>query len=175
MFNDSAEGGLSTITWPVPLGNEYTNDAIDPVIDECGGICGTFNLNQGSMDHKPYAGVGFNLAGKDALPADATGMWGICITYTSDATVVVELVLDKEKEAAIDHDHPYFSLPKSSSDQDVCFSTDSLRQAGWGTPISIDEALKSVVSIQFKIQAADSTTGKFNIIRIIGNPIGACP
>ena len=174
MFNDSAEGGLSTITWPVPLGNEYTNDSFDPVIDECGGFCGTFNLNQGSMDHKPYVGVGFNLAGSKALPVDATDMWGLLIRYTSDVPITLELVLDKEKEAAINHDHPYVSLPKTSSDQDVCFSTDSLRQAGWGKTISIDEALKSVVSIQFKIQAADSTTGKFNIKRI-SNTIGACP
>ena len=175
MFNDSAEGGLSTITWPVPLGNDITNDAIDPVIDECGGICGTFNLNQGSMDHKPYAGVAFNLAGKNALPVDATGMWGICITYTSDATIAFELVLDKETEAAINHDRPYLSLPKASSDQEYCFNTSTLRQAGWGNPISIDEAVKSVVSIQFKIQAADSTTGKFNIINIASNPTALLP
>ena len=166
MFNDSAEGGLSTITWPVPLGNDITNDAIDPVIDECGGICGTFNLNQGSMDHKPYAGVAFNLAGKDALPVDITYMWGICITYTSDATAVLELVLDDKKEAAINHDRPHVTLMPTSSAQDVCTVWEKFEQAGWGNPISIDEAVKSVVSIRFRIEAADSTTGKFNIMEI---------
>ena len=166
MFNDSAEGGLSTITWPVPLGNDITNDAIDPVIDECGGICGTFNLNQGSMDHKPYAGVAFNLAGKDALPVDITYMWGICITYTSDATAVLELVLDDEKEAAINHDRPHVTLMPTSSAKDVCATWEGFEQAGWGNPISIDEAVKSVVSIRFRIEAADSTTGKFNVMTI---------
>ena len=175
MFNDSAEGGLSTITWPVPLGNEYTNDSLDPVIYECGGFCGTFNLNQGSLDHKPYVGVGFNLAGSKALPVDATNMWVLLICYTSDVPITLELVLDKETEAAIDHDHPYVILPKQSSDKEVYVSTDSLRQAGWGKTISIDEALKSVVSIQFKIQADDSTTGMFTIKYIIGNPSYAVP
>lgn len=175
MFNDSAEGGHSTITWPVPLGNDYTDDSFDPVIDECGGFCGTFNLSQGSMDHKPYVGVGFNLAGSKALPVDATNMWGICIMYTSDVSATLELVLDKETEAAIDHDRPFVNIPKASSAEEVCTVWEKFRQAGWGNPISIDEAVKSVVSIQFKIQAADSTTGKFNIIRIFKQVCCAAP
>jgi len=118
------------------------------------------------MDHKPYAGVAFNLAGKDALPVDITYMWGICITYTSDATAVLELVLDDKKEAAINHDRPHVTLMPTSSDQDVCTVWEKFEQAGWGNPISIDEAVKSVVSIRFRIEAADSTTGKFNIMEI---------
>jgi len=74
--------------------------------------------------------------------------------------------VDDKKEAAINHDRPHVTLMPTSSDQDVCTVWEKFEQAGWGNPISIDEAVKSVVSIRFRIEAADSTTGKFNIMEI---------
>jgi hypothetical protein len=41
VYGDDAEGGASKISWPVPLGNEYSPDAKEPVLDHCGGLCGT--------------------------------------------------------------------------------------------------------------------------------------
>ena len=176
MFNDSAEGGLSTITWPVPLGNDYTNDSFDPVIDECGGVCGTFNLNQGSMDHKPYVGVGFNLAGRAASEVDATAWGGICITYTSDVTVALLLGLSDEKEYAIGYDNPFVTLPKASAATEVCTAWEKFKQAGWGTgKVTGDEAAAALVAVKFKIQADDSTTGKFSITGIRSIPCCAIP
>ncbi|MBR5694033.1 MAG: hypothetical protein IKX42_10095 [Fibrobacter sp.] len=176
MFNDSAEGGHSTITWPVPLGNDYTNDSFDPVIDECGGVCGTFNLNQGSMDHKPYVGVGFNLAGRAASEVDATAWGGICITYTVDAPATLELGLGDEKEDAIGYDNPFVSLPKASAATEVCTAWERFKQAGWGTGnVTGDEAAAALVAVKFKIQADDSTTGKFSITGIRSIPCCAIP
>lgn len=176
MFNDSAEGGHSTITWPVPLGNDYTNDSFDPVIDECGGVCGTFNLNQGSMDYKPYVGVGFNLAGRAASEVDATAWGGICITYTSDVTVALLLGLSDEKEDAIGYDNPYTTLPKSETASEVCTAWGKFKQAGWGTgKVTGDEAAAALVAVKFKIQAADSTTGEFSITGIRSIPCCAAP
>ena len=176
MFNDSAEGGHSTITWPVPLGNDYTNDSFDPVIDECGGVCGTFNLNQGSMDHKPYVGVGFNLAGRAASEVDATAWGGICITYTSDVYVALLLGLSDEKEDAIGYDNPFVSLPKASAATEVCTAWERFKQAGWGTgKVTGDEAAAALVAVKFKIQADDSTTGKFSITGIRSIPCCAIP
>ena len=176
MFNDSAEGGHSTITWPVPLGNDYTNDSFDPVIDECGGVCGTFNLNQGSMDYKPYVGVGFNLAGRAASEVDATAWGGICITYTVDAPATLELGLSDEKEDAIGYDNPFVSLPKASAATEVCTAWEKFKQAGWGTgKVTGDEAAAALVAVKFKIQADDSTTGKFSITGIRSIPCCAIP
>ena len=176
MFNDSAEGGLSTITWPVPLGNDYTNDSFDPVIDECGGVCGTFNLNQGSMDYKPFVGVGFNLAGRAASEVDATAWGGICITYTSDVSVALLLGLSDEKEDAIGYDNPFVSLPKASAATEVCSAWEKFKQAGWGTgKVTGDEAAAALVAVKFKIQADDSTTGKFSITGIRSIPCCAIP
>jgi hypothetical protein len=176
MFNDSAEGGHSTITWPVPLGNDYTNDSFDPVIDECGGVCGTFNLNQGSMDHKPYVGVGFNLAGRAASEVNASAAAGICITYTSDVPVALLLGLSDEKEDAIGYDNPYTTLPKSETASEVCTAWGKFKQAGWGTgKVTGDEAAAALVAVKFKIQADDSTTGKFSITGIRSIPCCAIP
>lgn len=176
MFNDSAEGGHSTITWPVPLGTEYYSEAFDPVIDECEGICGTFNLNQGSMDHKPYVGVGFNLAGRAASEVDASAAAGICITYTSDVSVALLLGLSDEKEDAIGYDNPFTTLPKSETASEVCTAWGKFKQAGWGTgKITGDEAAAALVAVKFKIQAADSTTGEFSITGIRSIPCYAVP
>jgi len=176
MFNDSAEGGHSTITWPVPLGTEYYSEAFDPVIDECEGICGTFNLNQGSMDHKPYVGVGFNLAGRAASEVDASAAAGICITYTSDVSVALLLGLSDEKEDAIGYDNPYTTLPKSETASEVCTAWGKFKQAGWGTgKVTGDEAAAALVAVKFKIQADDSTTGKFSITGIRSIPCNAIP
>lgn len=176
MFNDSAEGGHSTITWPVPLGTEYYSEAFDPVIDECEGICGTFNLNQGSMDHKPYVGVGFNLAGRAASEVDASAAAGICITYTSDVTVALLLGLSDEKEDAIGYDNPYTTLPKSETASEVCTAWGKFKQAGWGTgKVTGDEAAAALVAVKFKIQADDSTTGEFSITGIRSIPTAAVP
>ena len=176
MFNDSAEGGHSTITWPVPLGTEYYSEAFDPVIDECEGICGTFNLNQGSMDHKPYVGVGFNLAGRAASEVDASAAAGICITYTSDVSVTLLLGLSDEKEDAIGYDNPFTTLPKSETASEVCTTWERFKQAGWGTgKITGDEAAAALVAVKYKIQAADSTTGKFSITGIRSIPCYAVP
>ena len=176
MFNDSAEGGHSTITWPVPLGTEYYSEAFDPVIDECEGICGTFNLNQGSMDHKPYVGVGFNLAGRAASEVDASAAAGICITYTSDVSVALLLGLSDEKEDAIGYDNPFTTLPKSETASEVCTTWERFKQAGWGTgKITGDEAAAALVAVKFKIQAADSTTGEFSITGIRSIPCYAVP
>ncbi|WP_294959824.1 hypothetical protein [uncultured Fibrobacter sp.] len=176
MFNDSAEGGHSTITWPVPLGTEYYSEAFDPVIDECEGICGTFNLNQGSMDHKPYVGVGFNLAGRAASEVDASAAAGICITYTSDVSAALLLGLSDEKEDAIGYDNPFTTLPKSETASEVCTTWERFKQAGWGTgKITGDEAAAALVAVKFKIQAADSTTGEFSITGIRSIPCCAVP
>lgn len=176
MFNDSAEGGHSTITWPVPLGTEYYSEAFDPVIDACEGICGTFNLNQGSMDHKPYVGVGFNLAGRAASEVDASAAAGICITYTSDVSVALLLGLSDEKEDAIGYDNPFTTLPKSETASEVCTTWERFKQAGRGTgKITGDEAAAALVAVKFKIQAADSTTGEFSITGIRSIPCYAVP
>jgi hypothetical protein len=172
-YADDADGGLSAVEWPVPLGNEYSDEALDPVIDHCGGVCGNFTLNAGTLEYKPFVGIGFNVAGTAtatggaATTADATAWGGICITYTVDAPATLELGLGDDKDASIGYDNPFVSLPKSASANEVCTQWAGFKQAGWGKgKVSGDEAGAALAAVKFKIQAADGTTGSFNITKV---------
>ncbi|WP_163437040.1 hypothetical protein [Fibrobacter succinogenes] len=171
-FGDAIDGGESKILWPVPKGNEYADDAMDPIIDHCGGVCGTYQLEQGTMVYNPFVGIAFDIAGPvdwdgPAIAADASSMGGVCIAYTSDAAVSLEMGLSDDKEAELGYDIPYAALPKATSVvvKDIPWS--NFKQAGWGNgKITGEEAATMLKSIRFKIQGKDGSTGSFNVISV---------
>lgn len=172
-FNDAVDGGESKIIWPVPKGNEYSDEAMDGIIDYCGGVCGTYQLEQGKMDYNPFVGIAFDIAGPadywdgPAVAADASAMGGLCIAYTSDFAASLELGLSDEKEAEVGYDIPFASLPKATSVvvKDIPWS--SFKQAGWSTgKITGEEAAAVLKSVRFKIQGKDGMTGSFNVMSV---------
>ena len=170
-YADDADGGKSSVTWPVEKGNEYSDDALDPIIDHCGGVCGTFTLGKGTLDYNPFVGIGFNVAGEDEsgtpAPANATAWGGICISYTVDAPASIEMGLGDEVDASIGYDNPFVSAPKAASAVTKEYAWSQFKQAGWGTgKITGADAAAKLVAIKFKIQGADGTTGEFNIKQI---------
>ena len=178
VFNDEVDGGASKIIWPVPPGNEYADDAMDPIIDYCGGVCGTYELEQNYLTYNPFVGVAFDVAGpvewgEPAVTADASAMGGICIVYSSDAMAALELGLSDDKEAELGYDIPFASLPKSTSATTKDLPWSSFKQAGWGNgKISGEEAASMLKSVRFKIQGKDGSTGAFNIMMI--GALGGC-
>ena len=176
-FEDTFDGGLSYIDWPAPLGNEYDDKAMDPVMEVCGGICGTAHLEAGTLEYKPFVGVAFNIAGTtsyssdylaDADLADASAWGGICITYTSDLPATLELGFGAYKDVLLEYDNPFVTLAKASVPDERCFEWSAFKQAGWGRgdKITGEEAGAELATIKFKIQAADGSVGQFNIMRI---------
>ena len=171
-YGDDADGGASKVEWPVEPGNEYSTDALDPIIDYCGGVCGTFSLNKGTLTYEPFVGIGFNLAGVPegstaADQADASAMGGVCITYTVDVAASFEMGLGDAGDAEIGYDNPAASLAKATSAKTVGLEWSRFKQAGWGTgKITGAEAAKKLVALKFKIQAKDGTTGNFNIMSV---------
>lgn len=172
-FNDALDGGESKIIWPVPKGNEYSDEAMDGIIDYCGGVCGTYDLDAGELEYNPFVGVAFDIAGSTdswggpAVAADASAMGGLCIAYTSDFAASLELGLSDEKEAEVGYDIPFASLPKATSVvvKDIPWS--SFKQAGWGTgKITGEEAAAMLKSVRFKIQGKDGMTGSFNVMSV---------
>ncbi len=172
-FNDAVDGGESKIIWPVPKGNEYSDEAMDGIIDYCGGVCGTYQLEQGKMDYNPFVGIAFDIAGPadywdgPAVAADASAMGGLCIAYTSDFAASLELGLSDDKEAEVGYDIPFASLPKATSVvvKDIPWS--SFKQAGWGAgKITGEEAAAMLKSVRFKIQGKDGMTGSFNVMSV---------
>ena len=173
-YADDADGGASKVTWPTAKGNGYSDDALDNIIDMCGGVCGTFTLSKGTLTYKPFVGIGFNLVDGNQTPGDASSWGGICMTYTVDAAATVELGLGNDGDMAIGYDNPFVSMPKASTATTVNKAWSDFKQAGWGSgKISGTEAAAKLAAIKFKIQAADGTTGNFNIMSV-GAYNGGC-
>ena len=175
-YGDDADGGASTVTWPVPKGTEWSEDALDPIIDHCAGVCGTFTLSKGTLTYDPFVGIGFNVAGSEdadsdiMVAADATAMGGVCIAYSVDAGASLEMGLGDAEDKALGYDNPFVTLAKSSGGTVKEFTWANFKQAGWGDgKITGDEAAAKLVALKFKIQAKDGTTGKFNIMSIGAN------
>ena len=179
-YNDNDDGGESKVVWPVDLGTEYSETAMDPVIDHCGGICGTVSLSKGSLTYNPFAGIGFNVVGEDASgnpePGDASAWGGLCITYNSAAAPTLELGLG-DFDSKIGYANPAVSLAKAAS----AAATKAVPWSGFAQPswykgttkITGEEAAKQLVSVKFKIQ---NTPGDYTFhICAIGPYDGACP
>jgi len=179
-YGDDADGGASKVEWPVTPGNKYSDDALDPIIDHCGGVCGTFTLGKGTLTYDPFVGIGFNLAGVPegstaADVADASAMGGVCISYTVDVAATLELGLGDAGDQAIGYDNPSAPLAKSTTAKKANLEWSKFKQAGWGTgKITGAEAAAKLAAIKFKIQAKDGTTGSFNIMGVGSYVDGDC-
>lgn len=184
-YDDHEDGGESRIVWPgsIEIGNSQFADALDPVIEHCGGICGTAVLSKGALTYNPFAGVGFNVVGETSLAddtpvaGDASAWGGLCITYTAAASPSLELGLG-DFDATIGYANPSFSLAKAASSLGYkAIPWSSFTQPSWykgTTKISGEEAAKKLVSVKFKIQAA-SGNYDFNISAIGPYDGGICP
>jgi len=180
-YTDNADGGASKIEWPagVTLGNDYSDDALDNIIDYCGGVCGTYSLDKGKITYNPFVGIGFNVAGADDASgaqdiADATAWGGVCIAYTVDNAASLEMGLGDAGDAEIGYDNPAAALPKATTANVKDIAWASFKQAGWGkAKISGTEAAAKLAAIKFKVQAASGSKGSFNIMSV-GAYQGGC-
>ena len=180
-YNDNDDGGTSKIVWPVESDSYNAYDgSMDPVIEHCGGICGSAVLDKGILTYNPFVGIGFNVVGEDAsgnpVPGDASAWGGLCITYTSSVAPSLELGLG-DFDATIGYANPSFSLAKAASAHaNKVIPWSSFTQPSWykgTTKITGEEAAKQLVSVKFKIQAASGNYA-FNICAI-GPYDGTCP
>ena len=161
-YGDDVDGGLSHIVWPVERGSEYDANALDPIIDYCGGICGIMVLDKGQLPYNPFAGVGFNLGGEtsalDFTPfaVDASQMGGVCITYKSDAAPVLKMSLGDVVDQAIDYAIPAASLPKSTVATTKFIRWSDFKQPTWykgNLRFDGERAAKQLVALRFEVQA----------------------
>lgn len=176
-YSDSNDGGLSEVQWPVPTGNGYDDNSLQPIIETCGGVCGKVVLSAGSVTYDPFVGIGFNVVGEtsetDDTPAagDASAWGGICIAYSSTLQPVLELGLGDEGDQALKYDNPFNKLVKSSEGTSKDIPWADFSQAGWGVSQGGDvidgpTAATKLVAVKFKIQAKDGSKGDFNIVQI---------
>lgn len=170
-YADDANGGSSAITWPVPTGNEYDDNALDPIIDNCGGLCGNVSLGAG-YDY-PFAGLGFNLTGPDQTGADVTSWGGVCITYSASVAPILEVA--PENEATVTEYNNYMSKLKvaaSKTTVNIAWS-DFKQESGWGVTVPQASYLGMVAAVKVKFSGKAGTSGDFNIMEVGEN--GQCP
>ena len=170
-YADDANGGSSAITWPVPTGNEYDDNALDPIIDNCGGLCGNVSLGAG-YDY-PFAGLGFNLTGPDQTGADVTSWGGVCITYSASVAPILEVA--PENEATVTEFNNYMSKLKvaaSKTTVNLAWS-DFKQESGWGVTVPQASYLGMVAAVKVKFSGKAGTSGDFNIMEVGEN--GQCP
>lgn len=180
-YADDEDGGKSKVEWPVEIGNEYSELALDNVVEHCGGICGTAILDKGTLTYNPFVGIAFDVAGRVSktsetlAAADASSWGGVCITYRSEAAPALQLGLgDFDRE--IGFANPAASLPKSTAGTSKNLAWSDFKQPTWykgATKIDGEDAAKRLVTLKFLIQAS---SGDYNFnICAIGPYNGGCP
>lgn len=179
-YNDKDNQGQSKVTYPVAKGNDYSDDALDPVIEHCQGVCGTAVINKGGSSFEGFVGIGFNVVGEasetdhTAQPGKAASWGGVCIAWSSDVGAKLELGLGDAVDKEIGYDNPSVSLPKAESGMAKDFVWSDFKQQGWetGKPIASEVAADQLVALKFKIQGPDGSY-HFNIMSIGPNK-GGC-
>ncbi|MDY6285137.1 MAG: T9SS type A sorting domain-containing protein [Fibrobacter sp.] len=175
-YNDNKETadngpGTSTITWPTAKGNAYSAEAMDPIIDMCGGVCGTATM--GGPYLYPFVGVGFNLSGGDQGGNDISSWGGICIGYKSTGIAPALEIAPADEGTVTGYNNYKASLKIQASEGVVDLPWTSFKQeASWGTKVDQSVVLASAAAIKFKIAAADGKSTEFNISTI--GELGKC-
>lgn len=199
-FDDHIDGGASRIVYPVDKNESSEVFAFAPIIDTCGGICGTYELDKDTIHYDPFVGVGFTLAADGVTPVDISSWGGICISYSASAPSALEMTLGDDMDDLIGYAYPTVDLPKTTTRIKKDFAWSDFKQPSWGCrtkendneeeqevyenipgeedpeqrpciTISSEDASTKVVTIRFKLQAK-SGTGNFAIYEI--GKIGTC-
>lgn len=174
METDGADGGKSSIVWPVEFSDGVDSMAV--VKEYCHGICGTAVLDKGSMTYNPFVSVGFTLARDSSgnpVPVDVSNWGGICIVYTSDIAPALELDLgDSINMKVLNGAVPIAGLPKATASAvRKCFPWSSFNlpswlkgdAQGWKEDTGV-KAAKQLVGVRFRLQNTPKDGGYgFNI------------
>ena len=181
-YSDDADGGGSKVVWPVEPGNGYDDNALDPIVEACSGICGDAVLDKGTLEYNPFIGVGFNVVGetsetnKKPAPGDASAWGGLCITYSAEAAPSLELGLGDAVDADIGYANPAVGLSKSVNGVKKALAWSDFVQPSWytgTTKINGTTAASQLVAVKFKIQTTPGTY-HFNVAAV-GPFDGTCP
>lgn len=175
-YGDNVDGGKSSVTWPVDVGNPFSDDAKDPVIDICGGLCGTYVLDQGDLDYEAFVGVGFNVAGETKVgtkgvlqSADVTDWKGICVALAASGTEGVHAYVGlspQGEKTLTEYDNPVYKFSAKSS-AIINMPWTAFEAEGWsGNGATAEDVVKILSQIKFVFRGETGDAGYFNIQKI---------
>jgi hypothetical protein len=193
-YTDAENGGRSKYKCPFEIDPPFNYCDTDGLLMECEGFCGTAILDKGTMTSNPYIGFGFNIVGETSstdytlLAGDASTWGGLCVTYTSDADLQLELGLGPTVDSTISYANPAVTLPAAKAPNilratenknhgnKVVVSWSDFRQPSWyngSVKIDGETAAKQLVAVKFKLQSEPGNYD-FNICAV-GPKDGTCP
>ena len=151
---DTDDGEPSRITWPVTKGDAYDSESLSPIIDYCGGLCGSLNF-----ESKGFAGVGFSIVNKDEVDGsmnqgDITSWGGLCMKYSSSLNIDVVMNSAAREDPSTLLQLPMVTLPKSDSVTTKCVAWEEFGA----------DASSHVSSLLFVFEGDVGTEGDFNIV-----------
>ena len=212
-----SEGGISNGFWFYTLSGGAINEVqidwnpayvppepsvhkLDGVVRNCGGICGTAILDttKSISYNPPSAGVGFNvlqdtvisgLSGYKTFEGDASAWGGLCVTYTSDLDIKLELDNSltqhflnqsatgfRARSDTTCYATPTTILPASQTGNMMKVAWSDFEQPitfNCNSKLSGEEIAKQLQSVTFRIHGGTGNY-KFNICAV-GPYDGTCP
>ena len=178
-YTDKGNSGSSTLGWSAEAapGSTYSDDDLSPIITECGGLCGKFDLIAGANEScPPYVAVAFNYGKTDKVAGDASASGGICVTYKSTLDIEVDMGLGS-KDETYGYNLPAVKLPASSTLTTVDLPWSKFEQQ-WAGEMDITgpAAAKILAAIKFQVKGSavgeDEGAGTFLITKV--GPSGGC-
>ena len=168
-YTDSGDKGKSVLVWDA-TDDGTSADGLVPVITECQGLCGSFDLIVGANPYKPYVGVGFNYSKSANEVADATSSRGVCVTYTSTIDIILEMGLGSQ-DSKIGYANPFVTLPASASPKTVDFGWADFEQPDWASAAqTVTNPQQALASLKFKFagtkDSTDGGSGSFKIMKV---------
>ena len=171
---------------PALVTPEPTVHRLDQVIRYCGGVCGTAILDTAKNANYPASvGIAFSLAVKvkglygeveKTYEPDASSWGGICVTYTSDKDLIVDLVNEQTKDFGNYVAPPQTNLPASETGNRAFLAWSDFKQPSsykGNTIVSGEDIAKQLLAIRFFIKGEPGEY-KFNFCAI-GPKDGTCP
>ena len=186
------------IDWyPAYVPPEPTAHKLDGVVRNCGGICGTaiFDTSKSTFNISPSVGVGFYVLQDTTVSwghsgpteGDASAWGGICVTYTSDLDIKLELdntltqhTLNQSgfraRSDTTCYATPTAILPASQTSNMMRVAWSAFEQPytfNCNSKISGEEIAKQLQTVTFRMHG-ETGSYKFNICAV-GPYDGTCP
>ena len=171
-YSDIEDGGTSAVLYPADVETNEWNSFFGPLVEKYGGIKGVATFGEGV--EFPYARLAFNVVGEMRQGADVHEWGGLCLSYTSTASLSIEIVA--EEDAFVTDDTVSFrsSVGKTPSIGLVDIPWERFRQPAYCKETKdIEGVLSRVAVIRLNFEGAAGDTVDF-MIRAIGS-LGKCP
>jgi uncharacterized protein (TIGR02145 family) len=166
-YNDSAEGGSSSVIFPSDVEKNEWDDFFGPLVEVYGGIKATVTF--GDVVDPPYAGVAFNIKGHKREGVDISNWGGICITYKSDSKSFNIEIVAEEGAYTVDYEKIIWRVvPKTATE----FKTYEIPWENFNSYMANPENLKAVLSdaavIRLNFEGSAGTSNDF-FVKAIGS------